>query len=309
MNTSTMTDGSRIWSPAHMATFAKVVDLNGFTAAARALKVPKAAVSRSVADIERELGVQLLTRTTRRIKLTPAGEQLLPHCRAILDAVERVRQRSAELTTRRAGPLRVCADTAYGRVLLGPLVPRFLESFPDIPLEVELSEPQSVEDFDVVVRADSDPSDERIARQLGAPPTVLCASPAYLARTAAPVTPEELETHALLTPDTRDGPIFMLRLSQGALRRAEVAIRPKLAVNDPALIHSAVVSGLGIGLLPEFLCRQGIALQKLRQVLPDWSLPNQPPLCAVYPARLAHDKRVNALVDFLAANIVPALAR
>ncbi len=304
-----MSENSLIWSPAHLATFAKVVDLNGFSAAARALKVPKAAVSRAVADIERELGVQLLTRTTRRIKLTAAGTQLLPHCRSILESVERVRQRAAELTTRREGPLRVLADTAYGRVLLGPLVPRFLESFPDIPLEVELGDGGSGE-FDVVVRAEAVPSSpDHIARELGAPPTVLCATSAYLARNPAPTKPEELEAHSLLTPDTGDGPIFVLRLTQGALRRAEVAVRPKLAVNDPALIHAAVVSGLGIGVLPEFLCRQGLALQKLRPVLAEWSLPNQSPLCAVYPARLSQDRRVNALVDFLAANIVPALAR
>ena len=129
-----------IWSPAHMATFAKVVDLNGFTAAARALKVPKAAVSRAIAELERELGVKVLTRTTRRIHLTPAGEQLLPHCRTILEAAEQVRQRSAELTEQRSGPLKVLAETTYGRVLLSPLVPRFLERFPSIPLEVELGE-------------------------------------------------------------------------------------------------------------------------------------------------------------------------
>jgi DNA-binding transcriptional LysR family regulator len=103
-----------IWSPAHMATFAKVVDLNGFTAAAKALKVPKAAVSRAIADLERELGLKVLTRTTRRIHLTPAGEQLLPHCRTILEAVEQVRQRSAELTEQRGGPLRVLAEVTYG---------------------------------------------------------------------------------------------------------------------------------------------------------------------------------------------------
>jgi DNA-binding transcriptional LysR family regulator len=290
-----------------MATFAKVVDLNGFSAAARALKVPKAAVSRAVAELERELGVQLMTRTTRRLHLTPSGEQLLPHCRAILEAVERVRQRAAELTERRVGPLRVFADTAYGRVLLSPLVPRFLESFPDIPMEVELGEP-GPDAFDVIVRQELAHAPDQIARELGAPPSVLVATPTYLARNPLPVLPEDLEAHALLTPEARDGPLFVLRLEKG-LRRAEVTIRPKLAVDDPALIHASAVSGLGIALLPEFLCRQGLLMQKLRQVLPDWNLPAQPPLCAVYPARLAQDRRVNALVDFLAANIVPALAR
>jgi DNA-binding transcriptional LysR family regulator len=293
-----------------MATFAKVVDLNGFSAAARALKVPKAAVSRAIAELERELGLALLTRTTRRIHLTPAGAQLLPHCRVIGAAVEQVRQRAAELTELRQGPLRVLAETTYGRVLLAPLVPRFLERFPDIPLEVELGEVGDAEraaGFDVVVRVGEDLDSQRISRVLGAPPAVLCATPGYLQKPPLPVRPEELEQHELLTPDG-GGPRYTLRLNQGS-RRAEVTVRPKLAVNDPALLHAAVAAGLGIGLLPEFLCRQGLMTQKLRQVLPDWELPAQAPLCAVYPAHLAEDQRVKALVEFLAANIVPALAR
>jgi DNA-binding transcriptional LysR family regulator len=296
-----------------MATFAKVVDLNGFSAAARALKVPKAAVSRAIAELERELGLPLMTRTTRRLHLTPAGAQLLPHCRAIVLAVEQVRQRAAELSEVRQGPLRVLAETTYGRVLLAPLVPRFMERFADIPLEVELGDVGEVAEsdhaagFDVVVRVGDVADPERISRVLGAPPAVLCATPGYLQKMPLPVRPEELEQHELLTPDG-DGPRYTLRLSQGN-RRAEVTVLPKLAVNDPALLHSATAAGLGIGLLPEFLCRQGLMAQKLKQVLPDWELPAQAPLCAVYPARLAEDPRVKALVDFLAANIVPALAR
>ena len=151
-----------------MATFAKVVDLNGFTAAAKALKVPKAAVSRAIADLERELGVKVLTRTTRRIHLTPAGEQLLPHCRTILEAAEQARQRAAELTQPRGGPLKVLAEATYGRVLLSPLVPRFLERFP--------------------AGASADP--ERISGVLGAPPSVLVATPGYLQRFPLPLRPE-----------------------------------------------------------------------------------------------------------------------
>lgn len=305
---------SQIWSPAHMATFAKVVDLNGFSAAARAFKVPKAAVSRAVAELERELGLKLLTRTTRRLALTPAGEQLLPACRAILEAAERVRQLSANLTVQRQGPLRVLADTTYGRVLLAPLVPRFLERFPQIPLEVDLGEvgDTPIADYDVVIRAGAvaaDPAAEHspVARVLGAPPAILCATPAYLQKVGVPATPEELERHELLTPDSTHGPLFVIRLAHGN-RRAEITVRPKLAVNDPALLHASVAAGLGIGVLPEFLCRQGLATQKLKRVLPDWVLPEQAPLCAIYPGRLAEDERVKSLVEFLAANIVPALA-
>jgi DNA-binding transcriptional LysR family regulator len=306
-----------------MAIFAKVVDLNGFTAAARALKVPKAGISRAIAELEAELGLSLMTRTTRRLTLTPAGEQLLPQCRAILETTEQVRQRAAVLSTQHDGALRVLADATYGRVLLAPLVPRFLERYPQIPLEVELGEIGSaatVAGYDLVLRADafSDAvppvegglgggTAQPIVRVLGAPPAILCATPAYLQKEGTPETPEDLDRHGLLTPESPTGPLFMLRLSQGA-RRAELTVRPKLAVNDPALLHSATAAGLGIGLLPEFLCRAGLAAQKLRRVLPDWELPPQAPLRAEYPADLAEDARVRAFVDFLAANVVPALA-
>lgn len=304
-----------------MAIFAKVVDLNGFTAAARALKVPKAGISRAIAELEAELGLTLMTRTTRRLTLTPAGEQLLPQCRLILETTEQVRQRAATLSTQHEGALRVLADATYGRVLLAPLVPRFLERFPQIPLEVELGEvgaASAAAGYDLVLRADALPDTpstgdgERAAgrpvvRVLGAPPAILCATPVYLQKHGVPAAPEDLDRHELLTPESPNGPLFVLRLSQGS-RRAERTLRPKLAVNDPALLHASTAAGLGIGLLPEFLCRAGLAAQKLRRVLPDWELPPQAPLRAEYPADLAEDARVRAFVDFLAANVVPALA-
>lgn len=301
---------SQIWSPAHMATFAKVVDLNGFSAAARALGVPKAAVSRAIAELEAQLGLKLLTRTTRRLGLTPAGEQLLPHCRLILQTVEVVETKAALMAERRVGPLRVRAEATLGRILLAPLVPRFMEQFAQIPLELDLGEErlQGVEHELVIQSGREMPSEGEFAlRELGSPPTLLCATPAYLQKAGIPQSPAELARFDVLLPDA--GPAgTALRLIQGQ-RREEVQLRPKLAVNDPALLHGSVTAGLGIGLLPEFLCRQGLATRRLQQVLGDWQLPPQPPLCAIYPARLAEDHRVRALIDFLAAHMVSALAR
>jgi DNA-binding transcriptional LysR family regulator len=300
-----------IWLPSQMATFAKVVELNGFSAAARALKVPKAAVSRAVAELERVLGLRLLERTTRRIHLTAAGGQLLPRCQEILSASDAVRAQAGVLTTVRGGPLRVRSDAPLGRLLLAPLVPRFLERFPDIPLDLELgesgAETAAVADAEVVIRVGATPRDGRMLRVLGAPPRVLAATPGYLQKRGLPVRPEELEQHDLLLPEGA-GATQTLRLSL-ASRRAEVAVQPKLAVDDPAVVHAAMAAGLGIGVLPEFLCRQGLATHKLSRVLPDWELPEGEPLAAEYPVDLAADRRVTALVDFLAANIVPALAR
>ncbi len=298
-----------IWMPAQMALFAKIVDLNGFSAAARALGVPKAAASRSIAELEAALGVRLLERTTRRIHLTPVGRLLYPHCRRIVDEADSVRSVAADAIASRGGPLRVMADPTYGRVLLAPIVPRFLERFPDVPLDVQLqaADLADASQWDVAVHAGAIDDARFVCRELGAPPAVLCATPAYLAARGTPAKPAELRGHALLTP-AAPGPEFRIQLHRGASQREEVSVHPKLAVNDPAVLHASTAAGLGIGLLPEFLCRQGIVTGKLVRVLDGWALPGTLPICAIYPSTLATDRRVQAYVEFLAANVIPALA-
>ncbi len=297
---------SLLWSPAQLAAFAKVVDLNGFSAAARALGVPKAAVSRAVADLERQLGLRVLERTTRRVSLTPAGKHIYPHARRVVEEAEAARGIALRFAAPPSGALRVVADPTYGRVLLAPLVPRFLESFPEITLDVSLHEGADADRSDVSIRAGR-PADAHLeSRLLGAPPAVLCATPAYLQQRGVPSKPEDLRGHDLLTPDGAS-PEMRIELTHGA-QRAEVRLRPKLAVNDPAVLHASAVAGLGIGLLPEFLCRQGLATGRLKRVLETWDVPPAASLYAVYPRALAADARVERFVEFLAANIVPALA-
>jgi LysR family transcriptional regulator, regulator for bpeEF and oprC len=297
-----------IWTPAQLAMLAKVVDLKGFSAAARALGVPKAAVSRAVADLERTLGVRVLERTTRRVELTPAGRLLYPHARRVGEESDAARNAIAKLQSPEARALRVVADPTYGRVLLSPLVPRFMEAFAHVPLEVTLDAQQlGGASWDVAIRT-RPPEEAAIARRLlGAPPALLCATPAYLQQRGTPERPDDLRAHDLLTPEAAELPEFRLQLSRGA-QRAEVPLSPKLAVDDPAVLHAATAAGLGIGLLPEFLCRQGLATGRLKAVLPEWSVPPAAALYALYPAALESDARAQQFVDFLAANIVPALA-
>lgn len=298
---------SHLWAPAQLAVLAKVVDLNGFSSAARALGVPKAAVSRAIADLEQALGTRLLERTTRRLSLTAAGRLLYPHAKRVGEECDAARAAIAKLQAPASGPLRIVSDPIYGRLLLTPLVPRFLESFPDIPLEVALDGVGAEGGWDVAIDA-RPPEDPALAhRSLGTPPAVLCATPAYLERRGTPVKPEDLRGHDLLTPEPAEVPEFRLHLSRGA-QRAEVAVSPKLAVSDPAVLHAAAAAGLGIGLLPAFLCRQGLATGRLRPVLPEWTAPPAAELHALYPAALEADPRVRRFVEFLAASVVPALA-
>jgi len=299
---------SLIWMPAQLAMLAKVVDLNGFSAAARALGVPKAAASRAVADLEKALGVRVLERTTRRIALTPAGRLLYPHARRVVEECDAARGAIAKLQSPEGRPLRVVADPTYGRVLLSPLVPRFLEAFARVPLEVALDAQQLAQGaWDVAIRT-RPPADGAVTqRLLGAPPALLCATPAYLQQRGVPARPDDLRGHDLLTPEVSGQPEFRLQLAHGA-QRAEVPVVPKLAVDDPAVLHAATAAGLGVGLLPEFLCRQGLATARLKTVLPEWVVPPADALYALYPTALESDPRVQQFVDFLAANIVPALA-
>ncbi|HEY4340513.1 MAG TPA: LysR family transcriptional regulator [Steroidobacteraceae bacterium] len=304
---------SLFWLPAQLATLSKVVELNGFSAAARALGVPKAAVSRAIADLEAALGVRVLNRTTRRLSLTEAGQLIYPNARRLADEADAARTQIRRWFAPPTGPLRVAADPTYGRILLAPLVPRFMESFPHIPLEVNLQPQGTGTDFaagkgvDVAIRTGKGEEPGLASWLLGAPPAILCATPAYLQRRGTPERPDDLRAHDLLTPEG-EGPEFRMTLVHGAMRE-EIPVTSRLAVNDPAVLHAATAAGLGIGVLPEFLCRQGLATGRLKLLLSDWELPQIMPLYAVYPATQGADPRVQCFVDFLAANVVPALAQ
>jgi len=211
-----------------MVIFAKVVEMNGFTAAARVLAVPKVRISRSVAQLERELGVRLLERTTRRIALTAPGRSILAHCQRV--ALEAEAARAALLPVASGASLRVCVDQAYGRLLVAPLVPRFLERFPQVALRlVTAGDDGEAGSYDVELRSDGRLAEGEVASSLGTPPMILCAAPGYLAGKALPQTPSDLGAHALLWSTTETNP--QLRLSKDGGKILGRSIRDVNTVN------------------------------------------------------------------------------
>ena len=287
-----------------MAVFARVVELNGFTAAARKLEVPKVRVSRAVAALERALGARLLERTTRRIALTHAGRSILAHCQRVALEVEAAR--AALQPVPEGARLRVAIDQGFGRLLVAPLVPRFLESFPQIALRlINAEEVAGGAEFDVELRSDGRVADGEAAVPLGKPPMILCASPNYLAGKSPPQAPSDLAQHALLWAGA--GSDGALRLAKGG-GAVTVPGTPRLVAQDLTALHAAVAAGLGIGALPEFLCRNGLAMKRLVRLLPDWEVAGQVELTAVSPQDRAADPAVRSFVDFLGAHVVPALA-
>jgi DNA-binding transcriptional LysR family regulator len=314
-----------MWLASEMAAFAHVSELKSFTAAAQALGVPKVAVSRAILSLERRLGTRLLTRTTRRVALTPAGVLLRPHSQRLLAEVEAVRARFA-LPAAGERRLRVIVDAGYGRLLVTPLIPRFLERYADFELQVAVIDTLPVDPgagWDLLVCNDSSPVlgarpgagplPALTRTALGNPPLLLCATPAYLARHGRPRTPAQLADHSVLRSldSDADANLRLRRNETGRKGRdaeeQQVHLRPALQVNDPALVHASTAASLGIGVLPEFLCRQGLAMGKLERVLPEWSLAAPLRLQAVYAAERAGSPAIRQFVEFLLANMVPVL--
>lgn len=292
-----------------MAVFARVVELNGFTAAARKLQVPKVRVSRSVAALEKALGARLLERTTRRIGLTAAGRSILAHCQRVALEVEAAR--AALQPVADGALLRVAIDQGFGRLLVAPLVPRFLESFPQITLRlINTEEVTGPESFDVELRSDGRLAEGERAISLGTPPMILCAAPNYLAGKSLPQTPSDLAQHALLWAASRPGGVLRLAKRGGEVGGGAVTVpgTPRLVAQDLTALHAAVAAGLGIGALPEFMCRQGLAMKRLVRLLPDWEIADQVELTAVSPVDRAANAAVRSFVDYLGAHVVPALA-
>jgi DNA-binding transcriptional LysR family regulator len=329
-----------MWLASEMAAFAHICELKSFTAAARALGVPKVAVSRAILSLERRLGTRLLNRTTRVVRLTPAGALLQPHSARLLAEVEAVRRRFAPATNQQRR-LRVIVDPGYGRLLVTPLIPRFLERYGNIELQVVVIDTLPVTagaDWDLLVCNAVAPLPSTLTRTpLASPAMMLFATPAYLSRHGRPRSPAQLREHSVLRAldipthgatthvdaNTESLPATLNLRRESVGRRGpsraadsdgegkgelqQVRLRPALQVNDPALVHASTAAGLGIGVLPEFLCRQGLALGKLERVLPEWSVIEPLQLQAVYAADQESSTATRQFVEFLLANMVPAL--
>ena len=297
-----------MWLASEMAAFAHVSELKSFTAAARALGVPKVAVSRAIVSLERRLGTRLLVRTTRRVTLTSAGLLLRPHCQRLVAEVDAVRSQF-EPAPSGVRHLNLVVDSGYGRLLVTPLVPRFLERYRDFELKVSLIDRWPTEpsrDWDLLICNDAPAIPQFACTPLGSPPLLLCATPAYLTQHGRPRAPSDLNAHTVLLAAAAGSPAEILHLRREQ-EEQQVRLRPALQVSDPTLVHSSTAAGLGIGVLPEFLCRQGLAMGKLERVLPGWSLATPLQLQAIYPVELAGSSAIRQFVEFLLANMVPVL--
>lgn len=286
-----------------MRVFVRVAEHGGFAAAARSLGLSTSAVSRHVAELEAHLGTALLRRTTRRVGLTEAGTRYLPRAAALLDGIETLDAEIAALETTPRGTLRLSVPPGLGDALVAPVFAPFLARYPEIALELDITEREVdlvAEGYDAALRAGALPDSALIARRLPDIAFVACASPDYCARRGTPRRPEELAAHDCLPWHRRHAPQVWVFLDGD--RRIELTVTGRYTSNSGETQAGAARAGLGVALLPPFAVRDDLAAGRLRRLLEGFAI--EPlPFALVRPPGPPEPRRLRVFTDFLVATL------
>jgi DNA-binding transcriptional LysR family regulator len=252
--------------------------------------------------MENRLGVQLLQRTTRRISLTEDGRNFYQRCLRILDELEEAENSLSSEQQRVHGLLRVAAPLSFTQRHLMPLLDEFLHRYPEVRLELEVGDREInviEERMDVTIRIGKLDDSSLLARRLTPVRLVVCASPAYLERFGLPEKPEELVVHQGLfyshLPDHRQWTLY-----DGEGHSHTAIPQTRLRVNNGDLILEALLAGLGIAVMPTFICHRELGNGSLQQVLDEYSCGESASAYALYPSRRHLPLRVRVFIDFLA---------
>ncbi len=284
--------------------FTRVVECQSFTQAASSLGMQKSTVSRRIVQLEERLGVRLIHRTTRRLRLTEVGQAYYERCRQIMLDFAEAEQAVMQLQQAPAGLLRITAPIEFGQWILGRVLGDFMRLFPDINAEVELAsrlvDPVE-EGVDIAISVGQPQDSTLVARKLFEARRRLCASPAYLAQHGMPVTVDDLAGHRaiILSRDpVRYWPIL----------ERNISCRRVLTCNNITFAREAALAGAGVAALPTMITDQEISDGHLVELLPDVDLPTGE-VYAVYPSRRFQAMKVKAFLDFLVQSLPVADGR
>lgn len=286
--------------------FANVVEHGGYAAAERALGIPKSRLSRRVAQLEADLGVRLLQRSTRKFAVTEVGQSVYRHAQSMLSEAQAAREAVDRVSAEPRGLVKISAPIALAEEMLGKLLPEFLAAYPQVRVQLHVSNRRVdliTEGYDVAVRVRTklDDDGELVLRRFGQINELLVASPAYLDRYGRPKLPQELATHRTLSMSEDEGRQRWTLHGPGNAVET-VQIQPILMAHDFPLLMASARAGLGVALLPESVCANAVRAGELEVVVPEWHLPQG--IChAVFPSRRGLLPAVRVLIDFLAERI------
>ncbi|MEH3038248.1 MAG: LysR family transcriptional regulator [Sphingomonas adhaesiva] len=286
------------------ALFAQVVEAGSLSAAARALAISPAMVSKRLARLEARLGVRLVHRTTRRLSLTDAGEAFHADLAVILQSLREAEHRVMGTSAHPAGRLRVSAPTSFGRLHLTPHLHAFLAAHPRITVELDLSDAYVdliAQRIDVAIRIAADVPTSLAAHRLGRNRRILCASPRYLTQSGTPATPAALPAHRLLAADGQ----WPWRLVGPDGQRRAVDGISHVRTNSSEVVRELALTGVGIALRSLWDVGEALSNGTLVRVLPDWEGPDDLAIWAVHPRAAAIPPAVTAFVAFLTETIDP----
>src|SRR5580698_321890 len=293
-----------------LAIFAKVVELRSFAAASTELALSKATVSKAVGRLETRLGARLFNRTSRRLALTDAGQKLSERASRLLADGEAAESEAQAQSVTPRGLVRLAVPMTFGVKAVAPILPEFLEKYPDVAIDLHLSDAMVDligEGFDAGLRIASLPDSSLLARRLCAMPRYTVAAPAYLKRHGRPTHPMHLAQHKCLgyaylsTPD-------IWHYANAAGEQASVRPAGPLRVNNGEALMPALLAGLGIADLPDFIVGDAIASGEVEVILKGWKQP-EGAVHLVTPPGGPRPARVEALADFLAKHFMKARKR
>lgn len=286
-----------------MAIFVHVVEAGSFTGAARNLGLPKSTVSRKITQLEERLGVRLIQRTTRSLRLTDTGNAYYSHCSRILSEIEEANIAVTQMQTTPTGTLRITAPVLFGSTVLASLVAEFMEQHPQLTIDLVLSDQLLdlvQEGIDVAFRIGNLEDSSLIGRYLGDVRVMLCASPDYLQRFGTPRHPDELTNHRLITASRW----LQWNMKGPDQEELNIPIKPKLQANDFASLYALALSGSGITPLPALIAAPAIHSGNLVPVCCEFPF-DASPIHALYPSNRHLSAKVRSFVDFVIDSIRP----
>ena len=283
--------------------FVSVIEQGSFSKAAEKLGLTKSAVSKRITELESQLGVKLLHRTTRKLSLTEAGERYFENALVALRAAQEAEDAATELQNVPKGILRVSALMSFGRLHLAPMIPAFLKQYPRIELHMTMNDRFTdiiAEGFDVAVRVGDYRKTVSTAKKIAPLHSVICASPTYIAEHGLPASPAALPHHncILYTYHTVVNEWVFFRADE----TETVRVSGNYQVNNSEALRESLVQGLGVGRLPTFIAGEDIKAGRLIPLLDQYVMPHKI-LYAVFPEKQYLPEKVRVFIQFIIQNL------
>jgi len=285
-----------------------VVETGSFTAAAERLGMSKALVSKYVGEIEKQLGIRLFNRSTRTLSLTEAGKSYYQGALSLSNEYAQLVDTVTGEQTNPRGLIRISTSVTFGDTVLAPKLPLFLKQYPDLKVEIQLTDRKIdmlEEGIDVVIRIGSVDDSNLIARQINHFPLILCASPDFIKKQGMPQSVSDLEAvNCIVDSNFRIGKQWPFTDKNGHTQI--VSINSNVSVNSPRSVRALAIADAGIALVPKFIVQDALDQGLLVEILPEYKTISFG-MFAIYPHRRYLPQKVRCFIDFLSEQFSGAI--